>query len=126
MIRSACLIFCSTNYRVIAQKFLKIVWLSVIASAIGVLLVAFDIGAYFGSWFYLLLIAAVARKAHRWINLAIFCCINALAFGWATDRLWLGVVLASPAVLTIGYCVRKLYFQWSRTNPTETTSAHGG
>jgi hypothetical protein len=78
---------------------LNVVWLSAAASIAAAALIKYDASAYFGSWFYLLLIISVARKDYRWINLSIFLCFNSVAYWFVTGSNLVGLTLTSASAV---------------------------
>jgi len=84
---------------------LNVVWLSVAASMAAAALIKYDASAYFGSWFYLLLIISVARKSYRWINLSVFLCFNSVAFWFVTGSNWIGFTFTLGSAIMGGVSI---------------------
>lgn len=88
-------------------RFFEVVWLSIVASIVGMALIRYDASVYFGSWFYyLILIIFVARKSYRWINLSFFLFFNAVIFWGAvwivTGWTWTGILLMLASAIMGG------------------------
>jgi membrane-associated HD superfamily phosphohydrolase len=88
--------------------FLRFGWPGLVASLVGLFAAKFDVGPYFGTWIYILVVILLIQKRAKIFNIGLFFIVNAVLFGIAANQISSGILMSVVALAITAYGVIRL------------------